>query len=378
MQQYWPSGNKDTCQCICDPKLPKFIINCSIKTSSIIREGNFWISFINSTVTSGYLVHPNCPFDYCHPATPAVGINFNSPNGTDAQCALHRTGLLCGQCQQGFSLSLGGTACVKCLTTWPGLLAANLIAQIFCGILIIGLILVLNLTVAAGTFNGLIFYANIVARNKSIFLQFTKSKILTVFIECLNLDLEIERCYFDGMTAYTKAWVQLAFPTYMFSLVILVILVSRRSSLFTRLISKGNPVAALASVILLSFTSILRTVLNIFSFTVLKYPDESKHIVWLPDASITFLKGKHILLFLAATVIAIIGIAYISLLFTWQWLLRAPHIKIFAWIRNTKLNSFMDVYLAPHTLKSRYWTELLLFTRVVLYTISAVNGDPNS
>ena len=318
------------------------------------------------------------PFDYCQPATPPVSISFNTLNGTDAQCAPHRTGLLCGQCQLGFSLSISGTACVACPKTWPGLLTANIIVQIFTGIIIIGLILVLNLTVAAGTFNGLIFYANIVARNKNIFLPFTKSNVLTIFIEWLNLELGIERCYFNGMNAYTKAWIQLIFPTYYVctcdfghfdqSTLITVHQINRMG---------GNPVAVLAMVILLSYASILRNVIDIFSFAILRYPDGSHHVVWLPDANISYLTGKHVLLFLAATTIVVIGISYTALRFSWQWLLKAPHVKVFTWIRNTKLNSFMDAYLAPHTLKSRYWTGLLLFTRVVLYIISAVSGDPN-
>ena len=108
------SDNIDACECICDPELPSVIKECSIQTSSIIREGNFWIGYINSTMTTGYLLYPNCPFDYCRPATPPVSINFNTLTGTDAQCAAHRTGLLCGQCQAGFSLSFGGTACIFC------------------------------------------------------------------------------------------------------------------------------------------------------------------------------------------------------------------------------------------------------------------------
>ena len=206
-----------------------------------------------------------------------------------------------------------------------------------------------------------------------------KTNMQAMFIEWLNLELGIERCHFNGMNAYTKAWIQLIFPTYMFLLVILVIFISRRSSLFTRLIARGNPVATLATAILLSYTSILRNVIDIFSFAILRYPDGSRHVIWLPDASISYLKGKHVLLFLAAIIIVAIGIAYTALLFSWQWLLRAPQIKAFALIRDTRLNSFMDAYLAPHTLKSRYWTGLLLFIRVVIFILSAVNvsGDPS-
>ena len=349
---FWPSDNEDACECICDPKLPKFIKTCILKTESIVREDNIWIDYINSTAYNGhggYLIYPNCPFDYCRPSTPAVSINLNVPHGADSQCAFNRTGLLCGRCKPGFSLSLGGSLCLVCPKTWPGLLTANLIAQLFTGIIIVGLVVTLNLTVAAGTFNGLLFYAHIVAANRSNLLPFRKPNILTIFIACLNLEFGIERCYFKGMDAYSKTWVQLLFPTYIIALVYLVIIISRHSSVFVKLIRKGNPVATLATLILLSYAKILRTIIDILSFAILNYPDGSREVVWLPDASVKYLQGKHVLLFLTAIIIIIIGIPYTVLLFSWQWLLRAPHNKVLKWIRNTKLNSFMDAYLAPHT-----------------------------
>lgn len=54
--------------------------------------------------------------------------------------------------------------------------------------------LVLNLTVAIGTLNGIILYANIVAANNSTFLPFTSSNFITVFIAWLNLDFGIDTC----------------------------------------------------------------------------------------------------------------------------------------------------------------------------------------
>ena len=42
-------------------------------------------------------------------------------------------------------------------------------------IALVALLLVLNMTVAVGTLNGLIFYANIVYANKSIYFQFQET-----------------------------------------------------------------------------------------------------------------------------------------------------------------------------------------------------------
>ena len=65
-----------------------------------------------------------------------------------------------------------------------------------------------------GTVNGLIFYANIVAGNKAVFLPSGDSNFLTVFVAWLNLDLGIETCFYDGMDAYARTWLQFVFPLY--------------------------------------------------------------------------------------------------------------------------------------------------------------------
>ena len=66
---------------------------------------------------------------------------------------------------------------------------------------------------------------------------------------------------------------------------------------------------------------------------------------------------------------------YTILIFSWQWLLRCPRSKIFNWIRNQKLHSFIDAYHIPHAAKHRYWTGLLLIVRVILYLIAAFSSS---
>ena len=89
----------------------------------------------------------------------------------------------------------------------------------------IGDLLVLNMTVAVGTINGLTFYANVVYANKSILLPFQETNFIIVFISWLNLELGIDTCYFPGMDTYTKTWIQLSFPSYVIYLVVLVIII---------------------------------------------------------------------------------------------------------------------------------------------------------
>ena len=366
------------CICVCDSHLKPYITNCNTSTDTVTKEGTTaWITYINSSSnSSGYLIYPYCPLDYCFPSNSKVEINLNIPSGSDAQCAHNRHGTLCGACKPGLSLSLGSSHCLQCSKHWPKQLVAIIAGGFLAGILLVTFILALNLTVAVGTLNGLIFYANIVAANRSTF--FPSTNFITVFIAWLNLELGIDTCFFDGMDIYWKTWIELAFPVYIIFLVVMIIIVSEHSVLFARLIGKKNPVATLGTLILLSYVKFIRTIITTFSFAVLDYPDDSHKIVWLPDATVKYFSGKHIALLLTATLILVAGVAYTAILFSWQWLLYHQNGKIFKWIRYQRLFLFLEPYHAPYTFKHRYWTGLLLLVRIILYIFSAVNvsGDP--
>ena len=373
------STNKSAtkCECTCDSRLSPYITSCNSTTSSLVRVNtNSWITYVNDTDPPGFMIHPNCPFDYCKPPNLNFSFNLNLPNGADSQCAYNRRGMLCGACQHELSLSLGTSHCMSCHNHQPTMLFIILMAAIIAGILLVTVMLVLNITVAVGLVNGYIFYANIVAVNSALFFPSSQPGFPTVFVAWLNLDIGLDVCLFDGLDTYTKAWLQLAFPIYIISLVVVIITVSECSSRFATLIGKKDPVATLATLILLSYAKLLSGTIAALSFAVIHYPDGSQETVWLPDGNVKYFQGKHIPLFLVALLIIIIGLPYTVSLFLWQWLVCAPW-KIFKWTRNSKLITFISTYHAPYNSKHRYWTGLLLLVRVVLYAISSVTMSSN-
>ena len=301
---------------------------------------NSWITYINDTDPPGYVIHPKCPYDYCQPQAINISLNLNFPNGADTQCAYNRSGVLCGACQEDLSLSLGSSRCLPCHSHWPAVFVVILLSAIIAGILLVSVLLALNMTVAVGLVNGFIVYANIVAANSAVFFPSSEPSFPTVFVAWLNLDIGIDVCFFDGLDAYTKTWLQLAFPVYIISLVIIVIIVSEYSPRFAGLIGKRDPVETLATLILLSYAKLLSVTITVLSFAVLDYPDGARETVWLPDGNVKYFQGKHVVLVLVALLIILIGVSYAILLFLWQWLVHAPKWKIFKWTRNTKLNAF--------------------------------------
>ena len=143
---------------------------------------------------------------------------------------------------------------------------------------------------ATGTLSGLVFYANIVGVNRSILLPVESTNGLSIFIAWLNLDFGIETCFYNGMDVYSKTWLQFVFPMYIWVLVGLMILVSNYSHRFAKLLG-NNPVSVLATLILLSYTKILRTLIAVFYITYLEYPTYNRG-VWLYDANIDYLSWQ--------------------------------------------------------------------------------------
>ena len=373
---FMPSEKSQTkCECDCSEALSPYVTNCNSTNSFLKKNSNSWITYINYSNIDRYVIHPNCPFDYCKPD---FIINLNLPNRADSQCDNNRRGVLCGACQENFSLSLGSSHCISCPKIWPLVLVAVILAAIIAGILLVLVLLVLNMTVAVGLINGFIFYANIVSANSVIFFPSSEPGFHTVFVAWLNLDIGFDACFLNGLDAYIKTWLQFAFPLYVILLVILIIIASEYYPKFATLIGKRDPVATLATLILLSYAKLLSTSITGLSFATLHYPD-SERIVWLPDGNVNyFTEGKHaVLATMSLLILIVISIPYTLLILLWQWLVRAPRWKAFEWIRNTKLDAFISTYYEPCNVKYRYWPGLLLLVRVILYITASVTVSDN-
>ena len=296
-------------------------------------------------------------------------------------------------CRPGLSLSLGSPRCIECSNNWLEILIGIVIAAFIAGIALVIFMLALNMTVAVGTLNGIFFYAHniIVAENAdTYFWPFTTPDFVTMLISWLNLDIGFDACFYvtndstrskPFLCQVYKALIQLAFPAYVIFLVVIVIVASDCSSKFAKIIGKGNPVAVLATMILLSYAKFLNAILASFSLLYLqpaygsRKVDVSRFGYVLKSIKYTDIKSQAFSYFLLAVsiLILLLAIIYTALIFSWQWLLRYQDKVIFKWVRYQKLRHFLEPYHAPYTAKYRYWTGLLLFVRAFLYLISLLN-----
>ena len=355
----------DECRCDCHASLKPYITDCQLDENrlsvKVVRESNqVWIDYINDQNSSGFLVN-ECPNDYC--VSEPVNLSISLPLNVNKQCAFNRSGIMCGECQEGLSLVFGSSRCVRCSNNYLALLIAFAVA----GIALVVFILMLNLTVATATTNGLILYANILAANSSIFLP--SETALRFFISWVNLDLGFEVCFYDGLDPNAKVLLQLVFPAYIILLAALIIVVSHYWGWFAGLIGRKNPVATLCMLFLLSYSKLLRTTIASLQLTYLAYPDGSSSILWLYNPNIQYFTPSRTHFFTIAIVIIIIGTVYTLLLFFGQWLRRKKLIRFF---QSNKYNAFIDAYHAPFVFKHRYWIGILLCVRIIHHLSSSL------
>ena len=360
----------DTKSCVCDSvitqKVPGIKCNVSWMPHPIQHSQSNWIGYYNPLNCT--IAHSGCPFDYCVSSSATFSLNES-----DLQCNYNRSGILCGQCKLGLSLMLGSNKCSQCSNDWLALIPVFAIS----GVLLVFLLIALNLTVSAGSINGLLFYVNIVKLNESAFFPRGGIPVISQFIAWLNLDWGIETCLYNGLDSYWKIMLQFVFPAYLWFLVIVIIIACRYSFKVSRLCGH-NTVPVLATLILMSYTKLLRTVTKSLMVNTIECGD-AKWNVWNVDGNVFYLSGKHIVLFSISLMFLITGLIYTGLVFSSQWLQRYSG-KCCKSTRDpvVKLKPLIDAYTGPYKDKYRFWTGLGLIVRILLTVIFTFTSEESS
>lgn len=365
-----------TNRCLCVPLLQFHKgVGCDYDTFKVIRDRHTWISVItkdnNTHTQKGIVIHDHCPYTYCRTDNNSLLFRLEFP---DSQCAFNHSGILCGECKENFSLVLGTSNCKECSKSMLFLVIVPCI--VLAGIMLVGFLMFTNLTVSTGTISGLVFYANVIRATHTVYFPpEISTSFLSTFIAWLNLDLGIETCFYNGLNAYSKTWLQFAFPLYIWLMVITIIIASHYSSIAAKF-TPNNALQVLATLFLFSYTKIIRTVITVFSSTVLDFPDGFKMRVWLYNGNVEFLSEKHVPLFTASLLLLVLlSVPYTLSLVSIQWLQRISHLSPLFWVH--KFMPLFEAYTGPYKHSHRYWTGFLLLVRVIILIIYTFNQANN-
>ena len=353
-------------RCECDKKIKKYTNSCNIDTGRITKDGevNFWIGTENVNSSTSLILYETCPHDYC--IEPPVDFDPSKP---DSQCNNNRSGVLCGGCIGNFSLVLGSSRCMDCSDN--SFLALLLVFAVL-GILLVALLFLLQLTVARGTIHGLILYANIINLNKSAFIPADTFKVFTVFIAWLNLNFGIESCFYDGLDQIAKLWLNIAFPVYLWLLVGVIIVICHYSIMISKFFANSDPVAVLATVILLSYTKLIANLVAVLSIAQLQYPNNVNKIVMLYDGNVELFTSNtpaawYVRISLSLVMLVVLYLPYTIILISAQFLQKISRVSYCC--NKLRLTPFINAYHGPYKAASRYWIGMCLLLRCFVWLI---------
>ena len=334
------------------------IVGCNPNDQTIMRPANSWISPIAPNV---YQACPQCPFDYCLPYS-----SHHILSNPNSQCQFKRSGLLCGHCLRGLSSVFGSSHCKHCSSVYLLLIIPIAVA----GIAIVLMLFIFNLTVTEGNVNPFIFYVNIISINSTLFFPPSHQSFNPAYVavSLATLDLGIQVCFYDGMDEYAKMWLQLVFPIYLILIATSLIIASRYSSTIQKLTAQ-RALPVLATLFLLSYTKILRTVstvLFVYSTTT-QIPSRKTEIVWSVDANVSLFGFKHATLFVMCLLLLLSLIPFNFVLLLTRTLLRFRIVSYF--------KPLLDAYQGPYEDNCYYWTGLQLLIRTIIFSVSALETN---
>ena len=353
---YCPNGytmakRKTTPLCECHSLLQDNHITCHFTTLSFSLPLRYWIGA--GTDNTSLLFSDSCLPSYCRDTYTSKEVFLSN---LTQQCLHGRVGTLCGECPEGQSVVLGSYNCKECSNY--GILVA--VVYLVAGPLVIVFICVFNWTVSARSINGLLLYLNIISINSDLLLH--SNSFPFVVISWLNFRVGIEMCLFDGMDEFAKTILSFAFPLYLISLVVLIVMVSKCINMhrINKLIGpRITPV--LATVILLSYTMLFDSVLKSLLFAQLcSSTDGACTPVWLLDGSLKYFSStKHIILACLALVILFGLLIPITLIAVIGDLFRRC-------ISNRWYMNFLDTFHSSYRFRWGFWIGLRLVMRIVL------------
>ena len=305
------------------------------------------------------LVLLNCHFSYCDPAD----IEFNYSN-TDNQCTRgsNRTGLMCGGCAAGYSISLGSDQCIICRDVNIGFIFGIFIISIilFLCISLLGLTIDKGWTNMVVMFSGIVFPYAFIGASPAVVLQraFIPLKFFT--IDFNNVGYSI--CLFDGLTPIVKAAINFVIPLYLCFFMLIFGIICHFSTYMSEHFSPSKTLVSLAHMLYsVVFRSSLFIIVPISIVTIggTSYPPR-----WLIDPNMKYFDGFH----------AALGVLSYLLLFA--YIIPLPLVVFFpslAYKYAKRLKPFLDVIYAPFKPKCRFWVSVRLLFSVFIPLITAFN-----
>ena len=338
------------------------IVYCS-GSSSAIKRG-YWFGHVTGIPTVTF-----CPISYCNftCCKTTNGYYQLSPIRNN-QCKLHRAGIACSSCENGYTLPYYSSECVsieKCAITWT---IVTVILTVLYWVAIVAVVFIMmHYQINIGKLYAITYYYSIVdallSDNSDDFpdglytfinIMYSIAKLTPQFLGKL--------CLVKGISGIDQHFIHYIHPLAVAFILLMITLLARCSHRISSLLSRAI-IHVICFLLLLSYTSVTTTSLLLLKY--LKFSDVTKVYTHLsPDTE--YFHGLHLaygLIAILCTITVVIGLPLLLLL--------EPFIN--HKINFTKIKPILDQFQGCYKDKYRWFAAYYMICRLVIISISIVS-----
>ena len=350
------SKESQRCECYSNNK----IVSCSGSSSTIKRS--YWFGSVNgkSTVTT-------CPNNYCNFTCCEItnGIYHLSPVRTN-QCRSHRTGVACGNCKKGYTLSFDSTECIEVTQCTAGqTILVTMLTLLYWISIMIAVFTMTYFKVSIGSLYAIVYYYSVVdiLLNQDYFILSGLHTAVNIMSSVAKLTPEFlgQLCLAKNISGIDQQFIHYVHPVAVMIFLYMISIIARRSQRVSSFISRGI-ITFICFILLLSYTSVATT--SLILMRSLKFMNIDKVYTYLsPD--IEYFHGRHLAYVLVAvpfTIIIVIGLPLLLLL--------EPFLN--SKINFIKIKPLLDQFQGCYKDKYRSFAAYYMICRVVIILLIIV------
>ena len=338
------------------------IVQCD-EIISNIRRG-YWLGIVEGKVTATTCPINFCDFTCCETSN---GYHSLSPDRED-QCTSHRSGIACGSCEEGYTLSYGAD-CVsadKCTAGWTILVVTLTI--LYWIAIVIGAFAMMHYKLPIGYLYALTYYYSLVDVLLGQYLHLYSSLHTTTDIlsSVFNLSPQFlgQLCLAKGLSGVDVYFIHYIHPLVILLILIKIVLLARCSQRLSLFIAKGI-IHVICLLLLLSYTSILT--ISLLLIRSLTFYDIDKIYTYLsPD--IEYFHGRHLVYCIVAVICVLTVVVGLPLI-----LLLEPFLN--RKINFTKIKPLLDQFQGCFKDRYRWFASYYMICRLVQITVVVYSSD---
>ena len=326
-----------------------------------IKRG-YWFGSVSNTATTAPC-HHYCKFTG---RTETRQGYFELPDTIDGQCNNHRVGRACGECCSGYTLSYDSTDCISVHQCGPGWTVLVIILTCLYWIAIVAgvfALMYLKFQISLGYLNGLIYYYSIIRilldNNPNLsdgVFQF--ASVLSSFAQ-LTPQFLGKLCFVEGLSGIDQLFIHYSHAVGVSLLLLLIVVAARWSARITLFVSRCI-IRAICLLILLSYTSMVSTSLQLLQ--PLRFTDVKEWYTY-SSPNIQYFHGRHAVYGVVAIICElVVGIGLPLLLLLQPFLSRK--------INFIRIKPLLDQFQGCYKDKYRWFAAYYLICRQVIFLIA--------